>query len=145
MNLNAQALNITLIYLLMIACSDGGGGFEGQQTSKSHNVNITSITPSTSETLYVGQDYDIEVEAEYSFQAKEGEIGLVIQRGESGHMPIAYSTQPISKGKGKITLKSNITVPETKAVQVFTPLTAQGDTSTSVVSTRSYRVVDNRE
>ena len=137
--------SVVASWVLLIACSDADSGFKGQRTSTAHHVRISSITPPTSDTLFVGKDYDIAVEVEYSFLDDEGEVGLVLQRGESGNMPIAYSTQPISKGNGKITLRTSITVPKTNAVQVFTPLTAQGDTSTSVVATRTFRVVDNRE
>jgi len=141
----SQLLGLIIACIIVVACSDENSNFNGQETSKSHNVKILSISPPTSEFLYVGKDYDIEVKVEYSFKANEGQVGLVIQRGESGHSSVAYSTQPILNKKGTLTLKANITVPKTNAIQIFTPLTAQGDTFTSVVSTRSYRVIDNRE
>ena len=145
MKRTASLLSLIFACIIIVACSDEKSNFKGQQTSKSHNVKILSISPPTSETLYVGKDYDIEVKVEYSFKASEGQVALVIQRGESGHSPVAYSTQPILNKKGTLTLKSNITVPKTNAIQVFTPLSAQGDTSTSVVAIRNYRVIDNRE
>lgn len=136
---------LVLLIMSLTACSDNDGIFEGQRTSSVHDVNIVSIDPPTSEILQVGLDYTITAEVSYSFNASEGEISLVIQRGESGHPPIYYTAHPISKGEGVIILKSEFTVPNTKSIQVFTPLTSQGDTSTSVVATRSYKAVDNRE
>lgn len=56
-------------------------------------------------------------------------------------MPLANETAVIQKGKGTITLRTDLVIPETTAIQVFTPLTVQGGKSTSVVDTRVYRVV----
>ncbi|NOZ69147.1 MAG: hypothetical protein GXP46_07880 [Deferribacteres bacterium] len=114
-------------------------------TSEVHSVRIISISPDLSTALYVGENYDIETTVEYSFKEDRGSISLVIQRGEFGYPPIGVVSKPITKGEGRLTLKANITVPETKAVQVFTPLTAQGDTSTRVLDMRLYKVVDRRK
>jgi hypothetical protein len=98
--------------------------------------------PAPEQPLRVGATVKFEVQVEYNLTSSaSGSITLVIQRGESGHMPLANETTVIQKGKGTATLRTELVVPETTAIQIFTPLTGQGGTSTSVVDTRVYRAV----
>ena len=115
------------------------GGF---QQHKADSVRIASISPGTNTILRVGERVTFRVEVEYNLSgADSGSVTLVIQQGESGHAPLANETAVVQKGRAKIVLSKDIEVPDTKALQVFTPLTVQSGTSTHVVDTRSYKVV----
>jgi hypothetical protein len=106
------------------------------------SVRITSILPAPEQPLRVGATVKFEVQLEYNLTSSaSGSVTLVIQQGESGLMPLANETTVIQNGQGTATLRKELVVPETTAIQVFTPLTGQGGTSTSVVDTRVYRVV----
>ena len=110
--------------------------------SSPDSVKIVSISPDPATTLRVGEKATFKVEVEYILEsASSGSITLVIQRGESGQLPLANETQVVQKGRARIILRKDVAVPDTSAIQVFTPLTAQGGTSSSIVDTRVYRVV----
>ena len=132
----------TLCFLL-IACTDNGDEIKDRETSKINNISIVSISPTTDETLYVGQIYTIEADIRYSFNTNEGKITLIIQREEPGYSPVSFVIQPITTGENVVTIKSEITVPETRAIQVFAALSAEGDTSSSIVANRIYNVEVN--
>jgi hypothetical protein len=106
------------------------------------SVKIVSISPDQDTALRVGERVTFKVEVEYNLtSASSGSITLVIQQGESGRRPLANETQVVQKGKARLVLRKDVEVPDTTAIQVFTPLAAQGGTSTSIVDTRIYRVV----
>ena len=106
------------------------------------SVKIVSISPDPATALRVGEKATFKVEVEYNLaSASSGTITLVIQQGESGPRPLANETQVVQKGKARLVLRKDVEVPDTSAIQVFTPLTAQGGTSTGIVETRVYRVV----
>jgi hypothetical protein len=69
-----------------------------------------------------------------------GTLSLVVQRGESGFQPLAYTTEVVSRGKETVTLKVDFEVPDTRAITIFTPLSNQGDSYTHIVDTRAYKV-----
>ena len=111
--------------------------------SSPDSVKIVSISPDPGTALRVGEKVGFKVEVEYNLgSAASGSITLVIQQGESGRMPLANETEVAQKGKGKLVFRKEIEVPDTSAIQVFTPLSVQGGTSTSVVDMRIYKVVD---
>lgn len=118
-------------------------GSDKDVLSSGNKVKIVSISPEISKPLSAGQNYDIEVTVEYTIKAENGNITLVIQRGDSITSVLANTTEPITKGSGKITLKANIVVPSVNSITVFTPLSLQGETSTTVVDTRIYKVIGN--
>jgi hypothetical protein len=103
------------------------------------SVRIVSISPDPSTALRVGENVSFKVEVEYNLAtAATGSITLVIQQGESGRQPLASETQVIQKGTAKLVLRKDVEVPDTSAIQVFTPLNVQGGTRTSIVDTRIY-------
>lgn len=105
-------------------------------------VRIVSIAPEPEETLHAGDRVRIHVEVEYNLvSAASATIMLVVQQGESGKLPLANETQVVQKGAGTVVLGKEIEIPDTAAIQVFTPLTPQGATSTQVVDRRAYKVV----
>ena len=104
-------------------------------------VEIVSILPEAGTVLKVGDVVTVEVDVEYGLaSADSGSIALVIQKGESGEMPLANEFEVIQKGEGNVSLSKEIEVPKTKAIQVFTPLNVEGSSSTTVVDSRIYRV-----
>src|SRR5664280_851210 len=118
------------------------GGKVTASSAARDSVRITSISPATEQPLRVGATVKFEVQVEYSLTSSaSGSVTLVIQQGESGHMPLANETTVIQKGEGTATLRKELAVPETAAIQIFTPLTGQGGSSTNVVDTRVYSVV----
>ena len=69
-----------------------------------------------------------------------GTITLVIQKGESGGSSLANMTEVVLKGKGTLKLEADILIPDTRAIQIFTPLSHQGDAGTSIVDVRAFKV-----
>lgn len=104
------------------------------------SVKIVSITPEVSKPLYVGDKTRIIVEVEYVMSQDSGAVTLVIQKGESGGFPLGSSMEVVLKGPGKIKLEAEIEIPDTRAIQVFTPLSFQGGASTSIVDYRVFKV-----
>jgi len=63
---------------------------------------------------------------------------LVVQSSDKG---LAQASQAIRQGEGKATLSVEFVVPETKAIQLYTPLQALGQKATATVDARTYKVV----
>ena len=128
--------------LAVIALSFGMSAISVAQTTTSSgsSVKIIDIVPELSGPLYVGERQTIVVEVEYVMSQDSGTITLVIQKGESGGRPLGSSTEVVSKGKGKIKLEAVIQIPDTKAIQVFTPLSYQDGAGTYIVDYRAYKV-----
>jgi hypothetical protein len=106
------------------------------------SVKIVSISPTTDMPLRVGETLTVQVEVEYNLtSAQSGTVTLVIQQGESGRQSLANEIEVVMKGRAKVVLSKQLQVPETKALQVFTPLNVQGGSSTRVVDNRVYKVV----
>jgi hypothetical protein len=143
-NMRATGLGIIVVALAVLLTScvaqeRTAAGRAGQASSDS--VQILSISPNIETVLSVGEKVPLRVEVQYILEsAQSGTITLVVQQGEQGHEPLANETHVIQKGSGKLVLTKEIDVPNTKAIQVFTPLSARGATSTSVVDTRAYGV-----
>ena len=141
-----KAIRVNTIALIFAVVAVGCG--EPQSTAPPvsgaarDSVRITSILPAPEQPLRVGAAVTFEVQVEYNLTSSaSGSVTLVIQQGESGHMPLANETTVIQNGKGTVKLRKEMVVPETTAIQVFTPLTGQGGSSTNVVDNRVYRVV----
>jgi hypothetical protein len=102
-------------------------------------IGITEIAPSTGEPLKVGQSVHLKVHVAYALTADSGTLGLVVQ--DADNTPIAQSFDVVFKGSANQVLEANFTVPNTKAIQVFVPLSAQGQAATSTVAGRAFKVV----
>ena len=128
--------------LAIIALSFGMSAISLAQTATSSgsSVKIVGITPELPGPLYVGEKQTIVVEVEYVMSQDSGTITLVIQRGESGARPLGSSTEVVFRGKGRIKLEAVIQIPDTKAIEVFTPLSYQDGAGTSIVDYRAYKV-----
>ena len=104
-------------------------------------VKIVTITPDISSPLRTGDRVKLKVDISYNLTVDSGTIALVVQ--DSNNSGIAQTMEVLTKGNGKTSLEVEFTVPNTKAVQVFAPLSAQGQASTSTVEYRAYKVVTN--
>ena len=105
------------------------------------SVKIISIMPDISVPLHPGERIKLKVDIGYTLTVDSGTIALVVQ--DAGNSGVAQTMDVLSKGNGKKTLEVEFTVPNTKAIQVFAPLSAQGQASTSTVEYRAYKVVSN--
>ena len=102
-------------------------------------VKIVSVSPDTKSPLKVGDKVKVQVEVSYALTVDVGRITLVVQA--ANNTSLANHMAVVNKGNGKITLSAEFVVPDSNAVQIFTPLSAQGQTATSTVDHRAYKVV----
>src|SRR5437867_1514832 len=102
-------------------------------------VKIVSVSPDTGTALKVGDKVKVQVEVSYTLSSEGGTVSLVVQAANNASL--AHNTEVIQKGSGKATLSVEFVVPDSNAVQIFTPLSAQGQTSTSTVDHRAYKVI----
>jgi hypothetical protein len=101
-------------------------------------VSITDVVPSVNVPLTVGQQVTLQVSVAYALATDSGTLGLIVQDGKG--TPLAHTVGVVLRGGGTEKLAASFTVPDTNAIHVFTPLSAQGQARTSTVATRSYRV-----
>lgn len=102
-------------------------------------VRIVRTDPPLTETLKVGSAIKLQFEVEYTLASEEsGSLAMVIQTA-SNHVT-ANEFYVVEKGHGKQILEAVIVVPDTRALQVFTPLSPQGQSMTNTVDSRVYRV-----
>ncbi len=132
MNRPISTVTFLVTMCLLTACD------RGSEMPQGSSVRITQISPATSVSLRVGDSATIRAEVEYTLSVESGTITLVIQ--SSDNRTIANETEVVTKGTGKVVLSSTLVVPDTKVVQVFTPLSAQGQVSTTTVDQRAYKV-----
>ncbi len=102
-------------------------------------VRIVSVSPDTKSPLKVGDKVKVQVEVSYALTTDVGQITLVVQAADN--TTLANQTAVVKKGDGKLTLSASFVVPDSKAVQIYTPLSAQGQKATSTVDQRAYKVV----
>ena len=105
-------------------------------------VRIASITPDTSAPLKVGDRVTMQVLVDYNLTSDAGTVSLVVQAADNSNL--ANRMEVLRKGHGKIFLVAEFVVPNSKAVQVFTPLSAQGQNATSTVDYRAYTTTSAR-
>ena len=104
------------------------------------SITILNVSPKQTEALKVGSEVEIKYEVEYTLESSDlGQITLVIQ-GASNE-PIANENYIATKGTHIETLEATITVPDTRLIHVFTPLSIQGQSRTSIVQSRLHRVI----
>ena len=116
---------------------------EGIAASESY-VKILKIEPDPSVPLKVGSEIHFKVTIEYAVKDDSAMVTLVIQKGEYSNSPdvlVGSVSEVVSKGKGTVTLEKTVNIPDTKALQVFTPLAIPGQTQTLIVDMKFYKVV----
>jgi hypothetical protein len=102
------------------------------------SVKIVGLKPDITTPLKVGAEVKVQVEVAYRLLAEAGVVTLVVQSNEKG---LAQASQAIKQGEGKAALSVQFVVPDTKALQVYTPLQALGQKTTATVDARTYKVV----
>ena len=137
--MHAIALFIRLLALLAAtaACNQSLGQ-SAPSAANGSSVSLISISPATSEVLHPGEKATLVVEIAYELNADSGNVNLVVQAANGLHL--AGDIEVITKGSGRAKLRAEFIVPETKAIEVFIPLSADGQSSTSTLVHRVYRV-----
>lgn len=108
-------------------------------------INIVSMTPSNSSPIYVGQEVNVVVKIDYILESADiGSITLVIQKAEHDGKPtIPNESDIILRGSGTVILNKEFIVPETKGIIILTPLTPDGQSQSSIVQSKMYKVLPN--
>ena len=101
-------------------------------------VSIVSIVPTTDTVLVPGTSTRFELKVAYTLSVDSGTIDAVFQdaKGEV----LSLTRAKVSKGTGNEDFTVAIKIPETESVQLFVPLGAEGQTATSTIATRTYKV-----
>jgi hypothetical protein len=116
----------------------------GNASAAGSYVKILKIEPDPSVPLKSGSEVHFKVNIGYKITEDSATINLLIQKGEySGGIDtvVGSTMQVLTKGKGTITLEKTVKVPNTDVIQVFTPLMIPGQTSTTIVDMKYYKVV----
>jgi hypothetical protein len=144
----ALALVCVLATVMLVSCDreqsrarDRAAAVASDAAPGKSSISIVTIEPDTTGTLHVGEQIKLRVVATHTLDADSGTITLVVQAADNSR--IAQNFEVISRGNAKTTLEAEFTVPNTKAIQVFVPLMAQGQGPTSTVDSRAYRVTSN--
>ena len=104
-------------------------------------VRIAKLSPDATRPLKVGDKVNLQVQLDYALtKADTGAVMVVVQTADNQNL--VQKAQAVRKGVGKATLVVDFVVPQTSAVKVFTPLSEQGQTSTTTVALRTYKVVE---
>lgn len=104
-------------------------------------VRISKLSPDATRPLQVGDKVNLQVQLDYALtRADTGAVMVVVQTADNQNL--VQKAQAVRKGIGKATLAVEFVVPQTSAVNVFTPLSEQGQTSTTAVALRTYKVVE---
>lgn len=104
------------------------------------SVKIVKLSPETTTPLKVGDKVKIHVEVDYRLAADSGTLSLVVQSADN--RSLGHDMEVVRNGAGKASLAVELVVPQTKAIQIFTPLQAQGQSATATVDFRAYKVTD---
>ena len=130
---------------LVVACALASFGCQRSEPQTSRpalggsSVQIISVSPEVSQPLHAGEKIKMAVQVNYTLSEDSGTLALVVQGADNSS--ISSNFEVVTKGNGSLTLESEFVVPSTKAVMIFTPLSGQGQSSTSTVDTRAFKVV----
>lgn len=128
-----------IMSLLLLGCGESEPPPKGGSISNKDSVNILSAYPAVTETLKAGSSVKIRYEVHYNLaSAESGSLTLVVQGASNETLGNEFYV--VHKGSGTEILEAEIVVPESRAVQVFTPLSPQGSSSTTIVESRLYKV-----
>lgn len=104
-------------------------------------VRIAKLSPDATRPLKVGDTVNLQVQLDYALtKADTGAVMVVVQTADNQNL--VQKAQAVRKGVGKATLAVDFVVPQASALKVFTPLSEQGQTSTTTVALRTYKVVE---
>jgi len=116
----------------------------GNTSNHDNYVKIIQIQPDPSVPLEAGTEVHFEVQLEYYVNEDSATVSLIIQKGEhsdNSSVLIGNVKEFIAHGKGTLTLETSVKVPDTKLIEIFAPLTTSGQTQTSILDMRSYKVI----
>jgi hypothetical protein len=116
----------------------------GNSSADGSSVKILEIDPDPSVQLNSGSEVHFKVKLQYTIIEDSATVNLLIQKGEysSAIDNVLGSTQQVlNKGKGIIILEKTVKVPNTNIIQVFTPLMLPGETRTTIVDMKVYKVI----
>jgi hypothetical protein len=131
---------VAVVGILLMAVLLGGCDHSSAPSAPGGSfVKIVSVSPDTGTVLKVGDKVKVQVEVSYALSSDGGTVSLVVQAANNASL--AHNMEVLQKGSGKATLSAEFVVPDSNAVQIFTPLNAQGQTSTSTVDHRAYKVI----
>jgi hypothetical protein len=139
-----HVLGFAFVVLFVTACQpdtprSGAAAKAPPNVAPGTFVTISEISPDPKLPLRVGERVKLHVVAGYMLEADTGTVALVVQAADNAG--IAQNMEAIVRGNGKSVLEAEFTVPDTRAVQVFVPIHAQGQQGgTSIVDSRAYRV-----
>ena len=122
----------------LVAIVAGCGADNNSDVWKAPSGSTVNIEPSTSEVLKPGQKVSLKVKAAYALSADSGTLGLVVQ--DASNSSLTQTMNVVLRGNGNEELAVEFIVPDTKAIQVFVPLSGQGQSKTSTVFGRAYKV-----
>jgi hypothetical protein len=131
---------VTTIFLICCGqINKKDSDYTALSSAKGDQIKILEAFPKTSEKLKVGSNVAFKYKVQYNLVSSDtGTITLVVQ-GASNET-LANALYVVEKGDGIKTLEAKIAVPDTRAVQVFTPLSPQNSLSTTIVDYRQYKV-----
>jgi len=133
-------LALIAVSLSLIGCQRDTPHF-GTPAPTGSSVQIASVSPPITQSLRVGESVKMKVDVNYALTDESGTVALVVQAADNSS--IASTMEVVAKGSGTLSLETNFVVPTTKAIQIFTPLSGQGQSSTSTVDSRAFKVVAN--
>jgi hypothetical protein len=139
--MNKLLLTLTTIIFLVVGCNKEKSDSTSTPTSTTGEaVKILNSSPALTETLKVGQKVKLSIDVEYTLSSSDsGSIALVVQDASNGL--IRSEMYVAQKGTHKEKLEAEITVPDTRAVVIFTPLAINPSSGATVLETQSYKVI----
>jgi hypothetical protein len=106
-------------------------------------VRIAKLSPDATVPLKVGEKVNLLIEIDYALtKADSGAVMVVVQTADN--KSLGQRVQAVVKGVGKAKLAVDFVVPQTSEVRVFAPLSGEGQTSTSTVALRTYKVIGEK-
>lgn len=137
--MNKLLLTLTTIIFLVVGCNKENSDSTSTSTT-GDAVKILNSSPALTETLKVGQKVKLSIDVEYTLSSSDsGSIALVVQDASNGL--IRSEMYVAQKGTHKEKLEAEITVPDTRAVVIFTPLAINPSSGATVLETQSYKVI----
>lgn len=113
------------------------------QAPAGSTIKIVEISPPTSHVFSVGESVDLRVKVRYVLSEESGTIALVVQAADNSS--VAQDNEVIARGAEELTMQAKFIVPNTKVLQVFMPLSGQGQNATSTVDSRAFKVIAAQE
>lgn len=102
-------------------------------------VVIQAMSPAIESSLRIGEQVTFKFDVDYELvSTKTASLTLVVQ--DASGTSLANQTYVVRQGTGAETLIATVMIPSTRVVSVFTPLTPQGQQTTTVVDSRVYEV-----